>query len=190
MAATAIANCAPYPRVRIDVVSFEDYVLGPNPFALVIAAHSWHWVAPDVRLRKAHDALLPRASLALCWSLPDWSANVLREPLDEVYDRLAPDLAARRPGYPGTRVPPDRSWTADELRGSDLFDEVAIREYRWTENYTAPRYASLLETQSDHRMLSDARRARLLDAVVALIEEQGGTLSLDYVTELYLARRL
>jgi SAM-dependent methyltransferase len=188
MATVAAANCARFHDVRIEVVSFEDWAPGWERFALVLAAQSWHWVAPDVRLRRAHDALVPRGSLALCWNQPDWSDSFLREPLDELYGRLAPGLAAR-PGHPRTRLPPSRSAIAEELRHSELFDGLAICEYRRSKAYTAQRYASLLETQSDHRMIPGYERARLLEAVVALIENHGGTLSLEYVTELYLARR-
>jgi SAM-dependent methyltransferase len=189
MAAIAAAKCAPYSGVDVQVMSFEDWSPGPQRFALVLAAQSWHWVTAGTRLGKAHDALQSGGSLALLWNQPDWSANPLRREIDDVYERMAPELVARRPGYPLPRVPPDQSAPADELRRSPLFDGLAISEYRWTEHYTARAYKCLLETQSDHRMLPTAQRERLLHAIGAVIADSGGVVPLDYVTELYLARR-
>jgi SAM-dependent methyltransferase len=190
MAALASRNTLRYPNVSIETVSFEGWSGPPERFALLFAAHSWHWLQREMRLTKAHRLLAPGGSLALFWNIPDWSANPLREPLDDLYERFAPDLAARRPGYPGTRVLAAQSWTAAELEASQLFEGVMIREYRWCERYPTERYVELLETQSDHRMLSSVDRGRLLTAVANVIDEGGGELRLNYVAELYLSRRV
>jgi SAM-dependent methyltransferase len=190
MAAIATTRCAAFPNVRIDVVPFEAWTPENAPFALVLAAQSWHWVDPEQRLVRAASILDPGGSLALCWNQPDWLDHPLRNELDELYQELAPELVLRRPGYPCPRPRPERSAPAVELSQSPLFRALEILEFRWTEHYSASGYTSLLETQSDHRMLPARARARLLDAIRALLERHGGDVSLDYVTELYLTRRV
>ena len=56
--------------------------------------------------------------------------------------------------------------------------------------YTTASYLELLTTQSDHRMLSADAFERLAEGLAALIDRSGGTLPVDYVTQLHLARRV
>jgi protein-L-isoaspartate O-methyltransferase len=52
-------------EARVVVTTFEDWQLPPEPFDLVVAATSFHWVDPAVRVRKSADALRPGGSLAV-----------------------------------------------------------------------------------------------------------------------------
>ena len=57
----------------VEITSFEDWVAPPcAAFRLVMAAQSWHWVQPGVRLPKAHEVLVDDGALALFWNRPDW----------------------------------------------------------------------------------------------------------------------
>ena len=50
MASIAQRNCAGLD-VSVEITSFEDWAAPPGPgFKLVMAAQSWHWVQPAVRL--------------------------------------------------------------------------------------------------------------------------------------------
>ncbi len=53
MVAVARRNCAPYPRVRIEQTSFEDWPADPGGYGLVYSAQAWHWVRPEIRYQKA-----------------------------------------------------------------------------------------------------------------------------------------
>ena len=80
MASIAQRNCAGWD-VSVEITSFEDWAAPPGPgFKLVMAAQSWHWVQPAVRLPKAHDLLVD-----------DGVARAVLEP-----SRLARDRAATR----------------------------------------------------------------------------------------------
>ncbi|HMG26791.1 MAG TPA: hypothetical protein VKH36_08265, partial [Acidimicrobiia bacterium] len=107
---------------------------------------------------------------------------------DDLYERVAPDLIASRPGYPGTR--PDPILNAGELVDSPLFRSVMERRYPWTETYTTASYLELMATHSGHRMLPTAVFTRLADGLMEIIDRIGGELRLDYVARLYLARRV
>jgi SAM-dependent methyltransferase len=101
MTAVAARNLAPYPAVRIEGTSFEDWPVGGAPFGLLVAAPAWHWVSPAARVRKAADALTPGGVVALCWNRPQCSPDdPVRAALDTTYERLAPDLHARLPRRP------------------------------------------------------------------------------------------
>ena len=109
--------------------------------------------------------------------------------LEEV---LAVLLACAEPGRtrPGVRdgatVPPV---SITELDESPHFGPVTRTDFPWREVYDAARYVALLGTQSDHRMLPEDQRRRLLDGVNAVIDTAGGELTVDYVAQLYRTRR-
>jgi hypothetical protein len=90
---------------------------------------------------------------------------------------------------PGGRLP--RAWWMDwsrELERAGGFEPPEARTYAWSQDYTSREYVTLLQTHSDHIVLADAERQALLDAVAAVIDRQGGKFTLEYVTDLWLAR--
>lgn len=188
MAAVARRNCERFPHVSIETASFEEWRVEPGAFQLLISAQAWHWVSPGARLPKAHDALAPGATLAVFWNTVEWRDEHMRAAVDDLYERLVPDLIARRPGFPGTRSA--RNLSVQELDDSPLFDSMSARQYPWTETYTTESYVELLSTHSDHRMLPPPAFQRVAEGLARLIDGSGGTLRIDYVTRLHLGRRV
>ena len=43
----------------------------PDRFAALVSVQAWHWVAPELRYRRAGQALAPGATLAAIWMVPD-----------------------------------------------------------------------------------------------------------------------
>jgi SAM-dependent methyltransferase len=187
MAAIARRNSRTFPAVTIETASFEDWPNEPGAFRLLISAQAWHWVSPDVRLPKARRALAPGGVLAVFWSTVEWRDEQLRTTIDDLYQRVAPDLAARRPGFPGTRS--IRNVSVRELEDSPLFGPVTARRYPWSKTYAAAAYLELLTTHSDHRMLPTDVFEHLAHGLATIIERYGGNIRVDYVARLYVARR-
>jgi hypothetical protein len=75
------------------------------------------------------------------------------------------------------------------ITASGLFRDVEVRACAWSESFSSSRYVELLSTHSDHRILPEARREALFDAVAGLVDAAGG-ITVEYSTELYLARRV
>jgi SAM-dependent methyltransferase len=187
MAAVARRNCAGFGAV-IDTTSFEAWPVESSAFALVISAQAWHWVTPELRLVKAHEALRPDGALALFWNTPDWPDSPLRRAIDDVYRRVAPQVSSRTPG----RSPQNslRDIGVDELRESPRFSQTEKVEYEQHAVYDTDGYLELLATQSDHRMLPAEARNELFDGVARAIDAAGGEMPVAYTIELYLARRV
>jgi SAM-dependent methyltransferase len=171
------------PAARFAVSGIEDFA-GTQPFDVVYAAQSWHWVDPARGFARAHALLRPAGLLALFWNRGQdgGEGTPLRRALDDVYARLAPEL---REGGGGREM-----GHAARIRASGRFSEPEERTYPWAERRTADSYVRLLGTHSNHRMLPDARRTELLEAVRAAIAAHGETIGIEYVTRLYLARPL
>lgn len=188
MAAVARRNTAPFPGVRIEETSFEDWAAPPGGFGLVYSAQAWHWVRPEVRWRKAAQALRPGGTLALFWNRTRWDEQPLKDELDALYRRLVPDLYAQHPGFPGLSPHGEGVDMRAEVRETGLFDDERVQTYPWSATFTADSFTDLLLTQSDHRLLPEEQRSRLLDAIRETIARHGGQVVIPHHTLLAMAR--
>ena len=187
MAAIAERNCAGLDAV-VEIASFEGWTDVPCRFRLVMAAQSWHWVQPQVRLPKARDLLGADGTLALFWNHSESLDSALTGAIEAAYERVVPGFPARWSGSSPQDV--GRRTCVDELAASDLFGDFNASEHKWETAYDRDGYLQLLDTQSDHRLLDPDQRQRLFDAIGAVIDDAGGVLPASYVAELYLARRV
>jgi trans-aconitate methyltransferase len=61
---------AKYSNIEFVNATFEAWSPGPDPFKLVVAAQSLHWVAPEIRFVKAADVLSPGGYLVVLGNVP------------------------------------------------------------------------------------------------------------------------
>ena len=187
LAALAAEACRPYPNARIVQRAFEGWPLPAEPFDLVFSASAFHWIDPEVGYAKAAAALGRSGAIALCWNRYPPEKTPLRRALDEVYRKIAPELAGKG-GAESLEATLQRP--IDEIAASGRFSEVTMRSYPWSAEYTADEYIRLLETYSDHLVLPEATRRALRDAIHDLIEAHGGVIERPVLAVLYVARRL
>lgn len=190
MAAVARQNLAAFPAVVVHEVLFEDYDV-EEPARLVYAAQAWHWVPTEVRYQRAHAALANGGAFAGFWNVPmSYRPAQLRETLDGVYERVAPDVPTRGPGSGWTTVAADQEVTVGEIEASELFRDLESHQYPHERTLGTDDYLALLSTQSDHRLLPEDQRAELLGALGTVIGGPGGAITVEYTAHLYLARVL
>ena len=187
LAALATKNCRPYPAVRIQNVSFEDWPLEREAFDLVISAQAFHWIPPEIGYPKVAAALKRTGSMALFWNLYPGSDTEFFRALQKVYEREAPELA-----HPTGKLSPEEQieTTVKAINDSGLFGGVVVKRYLWSERYTADQYLKLLCTYSNHLNLAEETRRGLLEGVGELIDQFGGVVERPYLAALHWARVL
>jgi SAM-dependent methyltransferase len=187
LARTATENLRQYPNVEIERISFEEWKPQPKSFDLLISAQAFHWIRPEVGYTKAAEVLKDTGSIALIWNVyPDPDSEFFIA-LQDVYSKHAPQLAksfAQREPYE-IRI----KNREEEINSTDLFEEVNVKRYPCSMQYTSSQYIKLLDTFSDHCMLDDTARHNLFVAVADLIETFGGTISRPHLAVLYFARK-
>jgi len=187
MAAMARATCAQYPGVEVVEAEFESW-RPCDRLAGCVSVQAWHWIAPELRYRRARAALAPGGTLAAIWMLPDWSRCALRASLSNAYRATVPDLVADFPMHPDsepTRLAGD--WHA-EVAASEGFHSAQMRTIPWAQRYTSAGYPELLATHQDHILLADDARAELMRAIAQTIDRADGTLEVPFITYVCLAR--
>ncbi|MPZ81561.1 MAG: methyltransferase domain-containing protein [Actinophytocola sp.] len=185
MATIARRHLAGFPTARVVVSAFEDWPLPADPFDIVLSATAFHWLDPDVRMRKAADALRPGGSLALvsthhvAGGTEPFFAEVQR-----CYERFDPDTP------PGLRLSRSDGIPTDstEFDRSGRFGPVRFRRYEWEQTYRSREYEDLLLTYSGHRALPQPRQSALLACIANLVDTgYGGRITKRYMTQLAVA---
>ena len=176
-----------FPGLTVVNARFEDCALASGAFDLIVAATSFHWVDPEIRLQRCHDLLRFGGALAII------STNQVRSTADRgffvrvhpIYRRHRPD--ERPPELPGEDVTPAEYV---ELEATDLFDYVKLRRYRWDQHYTSQEYGDLMRSYSDTQAMAPPDQEALIGDVCALIDaEFGGSITRPLVITLTLGRR-
>jgi ubiquinone/menaquinone biosynthesis C-methylase UbiE len=183
MIAAARRRLAGYAQARFVETTFEAWPVQPGAFKLVVAAQSWHWVAPDIRFVKAAQALAPGGALAVFGNVQMDAPSALREALHEIYLRRAPELGGR---------PPEHSYLPDGLfqayfEQSGLFGPVRHIAYAWARRFSAQSYVEYLASVSRYQMLEASRREALLASIGEAVDAYGGAFDLPHETHLYMA---
>jgi SAM-dependent methyltransferase len=178
-------SLAGFSNVEFLETTFEAWPPNRGGFQLIVAAQSWHWVSPEMRFGKAAEVLSLDGSLAVFGHVPVGLPASLVPQFREIYLRQtgkwgSPPEAWYLPNgpFPG--------WFDD----SGLFGRVEHRKYPWTWRHTTSSYTDFLRTKSEHWMMESAKREEMFGEIAKAIDDQGGKLSVDYETHLYIARRL
>ncbi|MFD9601182.1 class I SAM-dependent methyltransferase [Streptomyces sp. NPDC059970] len=163
MAALARQRMTTFGNVEVETSTFEEWDDRGGRFDVLVAASSWHWVAPSIGWQRAHDVLCPGGWMALL-------GNVV----------------VRRPGEPEVYAE-----TADLVGGpGGLFGPTIVRWYPTVQWFDGDGFADHLRSLSLYRRLDRDVREPLLDAVAERIRTRmGDRASRRYLSVLCVGQR-
>jgi SAM-dependent methyltransferase len=204
MATRATANLAGRP-FTVDVARFDDWV-PPATFDVLFSATAYHWVAPELRWRKAAAVLEPGGALALATNrtVAGGTFDGVYRASAELHARHAPEIEFGLPQEARTILDevdaarPDVGalWQAAESKSGPslagpLFTPPELRTYQWTVTYDTADAVGLLSTYSSYLRVPAERRARLLDGIADIVATDfGGTVTRRYLAVLAVAKRV
>jgi SAM-dependent methyltransferase len=184
LAEVARRRTAGFDGVEVVVADFEQWPLPGEPFDLVVAATSFHWLDPRTRVAKCGAACGSDGALAIIETHWGWGAN----------DRFSVESQACYARWDPHHHPGGQR-TLDQLqdRHPDLdgsrFETAIGKRYVAAREYGATRYCDLLRTFSDVRALDEVNREGLLSSLTDLIHARfDGRIFRHDVYELWLAR--
>lgn len=187
MAQAARRNLANFPRVQVVHSAFETWELPPEGFDAVVAAGSFHWIDPVVGIPKILEALKPGGCVAVLNKHRVRSENAeLEKDLQACYARWYPDASPDFQHPEASEVNPE----IEELRREPRFVDHATSRCREDVRYDAARYRHLLNTYSDHTLLSAPVQEGLAECVCSLLDAKyGGILVLPLLCTMHVARK-
>ncbi|MFJ9682560.1 class I SAM-dependent methyltransferase [Streptomyces sp. NPDC101194] len=178
-----MADFAQARGLQVEVATFEAWEPAGRVFDALIAAQSWHWVAPVAGGVKAARVLRPNGRLAIFGHVFEPPAEVA-EPFAAACRRVVPDSPfshqpARRPsdvyraGY---------AKIADKIRETEQFNDLEQWRFDWEQSYTRDQWLDLLPTTGGLTRLRPDQLAEILGAVGLAIEALGGRFTMHYTT--------
>jgi SAM-dependent methyltransferase len=184
LAEIARRKTARFERVEVVVADFEDWPLPAEPFDLVVAATSFHWLDPRTRVARCAAACGPTGALAIIDTRWGWgSMDRFSVESEQCYARWDPHhhpILHRTLGELDDRHP---------ALGGARFRAAIGRRYVAAREYGASRYCDLLRTFSDVNALDEVNREGLLASLGELINTRfDGRIFRHDVYELWLAR--
>ena len=179
---TRMADFARARGLQVEVATFEAWRPAERMFDAVIAAQSWHWVAPVAGAVKAAQVLRPDGRLAIFGHVYEPPAEVA-EPFAAAYRRAVPDSPFNRQG----RRPLDLyqavyAKIADAIRQTGHFHEPEQWRFDWEQPYTRDQWLELLPTTGGLTQLPAGKTAEILGAVRVAIDTLGGRFTMHYTT--------
>lgn len=176
---------AKHSNIEFVNATFEAWPPRPDPFKLVLAAQSLHWVAPEIQFVKAAEALIPGGYLAVFGNVPVSLAAPIWNDFQRIYTEHAPHFLG----------PPPENWYLPSGPIIKLFEESRRFEpaehsaYPWTWALMPASFTDYLRTISGFRLLEPAKREALLAALSNCVVAHGGRVELGFEAHLYLARK-
>jgi SAM-dependent methyltransferase len=187
LAAFARERLAAFP-FTVEVGTFEDASLPAASADLVVCSSAFHWLDRDRALGQVVNVLKPGGGLALLWGSPRRTAedNRVDEAMQAAYRAHAPEITRQAVDKLGGRV----DAIAHAIRDTPQLSDFEEQLFPQTHVFDRQSYVDLLATFSDHATLPPERRARLFDAIGAIIDGQfGGRVERHSTARLQLARR-
>jgi SAM-dependent methyltransferase len=169
--------------VEVVVAAFEDWPLPEQKFDLVLAATSFHWIDPEIRMDKTADALKLGGALGVVTTqhVAGGSDQFFID-MQDCYLRFDPDTP------PGFRLPRAADVPA-EFDESDRYGPVRFHRYERDVECTTEEYLGLLSTYSNHRVLPTLDG--LLACIANLVDSRyDGRITMRYLTQLAVAERV
>jgi SAM-dependent methyltransferase len=175
---------------RVLHATFEDAQQTSGEFGLLVAATSFHWLAPQTRVDLCARALRPGGHAVLMW-------NVFGDPGkdDAFHDataHLLAGLADSPSGAPGA-IPfaLRKSEREAEFASSGCFELDTFAEVRWRLKLDSTQIGLLYESFSSIQQLAPGHRTVLLANLMEVADQQfDGRVERNMVSPLYLFRRV
>lgn len=106
--------------------------------------------------------------------------------MTKVHQAIAPQLLKHLPGQKSQDTLIRE--TVDQIDSSGLFGKVLVKEYPWSEEYTAERLIKLLNSFALICNLDKEVRRKLLAGIQEVVEQFGGVVESQNISLLYMAR--
>ena len=190
MARIAAREFNDFETFSIEQRTLDDFGAASAEAGLMYAGQSWHWMNPDTRFECAASALKPGGWLCVFWNRPEEMHHSFDREMDDLYAELAPHFNDERfkVRLPGSKSVISADSPVEEFDLSQLFGEVRTFEASWEQTISSEEHVQNLLTQSDHRILDEKLRTKLLRQVGEIIDNAGGGYKQLFTTHAYAAK--
>jgi SAM-dependent methyltransferase len=201
MAEILNAKCANYPKVSLDVVSFEEWNC-PNyqGYDMIYSAQAFHWLDINIKYKKCHELLKDNGYLVLFWYNPcDLKLPVtqeVEEKVGEIVEKYASNYSVFK-GKPERRKHDGVSKEDErkvEIETSGLFELVEKIEYTQETRNNANQYLKVKKSIPAFASILDGLDDKIIEKmdneIKEVINNYGGYVSALFNFSLYITKKV
>lgn len=172
-------------QLEVVVADFETAEPHHPAVDAVVCATAFHWISPTEQLIRPRRWLTPKGRLAIIDTMQVASPNDggYFAAAQSIYERY--EQATGGPSYDPRTVTPV---IHERMSGDRSCIEVTLDRCRWDQTYDAPAYRALLNTYSGTLAMAEPARTAMVDELVRLVDDMGGTVTRPLVITLATCR--
>ncbi|MET7717345.1 class I SAM-dependent methyltransferase [Streptomyces sp. NPDC005407] len=186
-----LADLARQFGLEVDVATFEDWEPDGRLFDAIVAAQAWHWVDPVAGASKAAQILRPGGRLAAFWNVFQFPAE-MADTIADVCQRVMPNapfdframLTGAMDGYQAFFA--KTSGGISEVSG---FGEPEQWRFDWEWSYSRDAWLDQMPTLGAFTRLPADKMAEVLEGTGDVIDDLGGSFTMNYATVAVTAAR-
>lgn len=177
------SQCA---NIRVYQEYFEDYSTDTE-YDLIYSATAFHWIKCENGYPKAWKMLRNGGTMAVFWnvSLDVYHRGGIFDQLNEIAEKYKASSAE----YEMNEIELIKEKRIKQITVEGYFDVPEYYEFRWTECYTAQKYAALMLTVGNALMINESDKIAYRREVESYIEANGGVVEVPEIVCLYLVKK-
>jgi hypothetical protein len=184
----AFEKLRPYPQVKIQETTFEEWELTPGKFDAVLAATSFHWIDPKVSCTKSAQALKEQGSLILLWNMTPQPSREVYQSISKIYQVHAPALARYEDISTQAQI---AQHLGEKAIASGKFANLVSQQVVCEVIYSVDRFLLFLSTLSIYLNLdAQVRNALFKDLRQKILSDYGRNIPITYLSVLQVAQKV
>lgn len=170
--AERLAHSVADGHLVVEVGEFEQVDIEPGTVDAVVSATAYHWIASHEQLARPRRWLRPDGRLAVIDTI-----QVAADVDQGFFGAASPIFERFGQGRAGTVPLPDDAVPAIHTRmvADPYCRDLTLDRFRWDQTYSAADYGRLLLTFSGPLTMPIDERRRLVDELIELVEQRGGS---------------
>ena len=176
-----------YPQITVKRDYFEEYKTDKQ-YDLIYSATAFHWVKSDIGYPKAWEMLRSGGTLAVFWQMSSvtYYDDEIFKGLNAIKQKYLPNESL---GFDTQGINQVKEKRINQIQSGGYFGMPEYYEFRWTDTYTADKYATLVNTYSSTQTLQADMRNAYLEEIRRHINNNGDIVILPQLVMLYLAKK-
>lgn len=193
-------KCVKYPKVLVDVASFEEWaVTDSEKYDMIYSAQAFHWIDKSLKYKKCHELLKDNGYLILFWYNPSNDKSpetkIIQDKIDAIVNKYASNYSAdkekpQRREHDGVYKEDERK---TEIEASGLFELVEKIEYTHETRNNASQYLKVMQSVPSFASLLDALDESIIcnmkKEIEQAINDNGGYVGTIFNFSLYITRK-
>lgn len=193
-------KCVSYPKVSVDIVSFEEWNYPVNQrYDMIYSAQAFHWIDKNIKYKKCYELLKSNGYLILFWynACNDklTKTNELEEKIEAIVEKYTSNYNLNN--RKTKRLTPSGASSENErkaeIEASGLFEIIEEIEYVQEIRNNAKQYLMAIKSVPAFASILDGLSDRIIENMDNEIEEvinnNGGYISTLFNYSLYITKK-